>query len=186
MVFRMLSLLDFFSNPIRLSKWPFLVTFPIKAGFKKSLVLICFAAGKISAQDEIPKDVLESEQIESFTRKAGLLPPSAESSLPIIDTVEGMMRAIREQDFTRAYFAFSSKEFRRVTSLDSFSHFVKTSPVLIKNKTISTTKILTYGNNAVYYAVGVAQDGTAVNIKYDLIIENGSWKILGIQLNVKP
>lgn len=148
----------------------------------QSFILFFFAAFPLAAQN----GDLRQEQLESYKRKATLVPPSSENSLPIIDTVDGMMRAVREKDMSRAYFAFTSKEFRRVTSLSAFTQFVKNAPVLDKNKSLSTTKILTYQNNAIYYAVGISQDGTVTNIKYDLIIENGNWKILGIQLNVKP
>lgn len=148
----------------------------------QSCILFFFSTVPLAAQNED----LREEQIESFKRKATLIPPSPENSLHIIEAVDGMMRAIRERDMSRAYFAFTSKEFRRVTSLSSFTQFVKGSPVLEKNKSLSTTKVLTYENHAVYYAVGIAQDGTVSPIKYDLIIENGNWKILGIQLNVKP
>lgn len=129
---------------------------------------------------------LRQEQTESFRRKAGLFPPSPENTLPIIDSVDGMMRALREQDVGRAYFAFTSPEFRRVTSLTDFNRFVKSSPALSKNSTLSTTRVLTYENNAIYYAVGVAQDGTTTNIKFDLVQQDGNWKVLGIQLNVTP
>lgn len=99
----------------------------------------------------------------------------------LIPPVEGQLNALNNQDLSKAYQDYASKEFKAVTSFDSFQAFIKNFPVLSHHKTIN-------------FHEGSIQDGTGklqvsledengiTLIEYILGVENTQWKIWGMQV----
>lgn len=111
-----------------------------------------------------------------------LYPPSSEDVQPLIEVVEGHFRALRERDISRAYFSYTSKEFRRTTSLSDFTRFIKNSSFLEKNKTIVTLQAHIDKQGGYYRGIATSVDGEAREVLINFSQEDEDWKIRGIEL----
>lgn len=109
-----------------------------------------------------------------------LHPPSKDDYAPIIETVEDQLAAIRVHDYDRAYFFYTSDAFRKRTTYLDFQRFIQGNQVLTNNKSIMQTMVSSDKNYGYYRGVITANDGTIRTIQYQLVIENGSWKIQSI------
>lgn len=108
--------------------------------------------------------------------------PQDERSKEVFEVVEKQLQSLRTGDYSKAYLTFTTKEFRKQTSLDSFKQFIKNFPVFSKNKTLTLNEI--HFENQVVSLKGVLtslEDETYL-VEYELIKEDGRWKILGIQI----
>lgn len=122
------------------------------------------------------------DAIHDLEKRLAIHPPSKEDYAPLIDVVTGQMMAIRFHDFERAYFFYTSKEFRAKTSFLDFTRFVEVNRVLTANKSITSTDVRIEKNIGYYTGVVVANDNSRRNIRYRLVMEDGSWKVHGIEL----
>jgi len=122
---------------------------------------------------------LGAQQDESLLT---LYPPSTEEVQPLIEVVEGHFGALRERDLSRAYFSYTSKEFRRTTSLSDFTRFIKNSSFLEKNKTIVTLQAHIDKQGGYYRGIATSTDGEAREILVNFSQEDEDWKIRGIEL----
>jgi hypothetical protein len=120
---------------------------------------------------------------EVLNKRLSLFPPSSEDYAPILETVDNELSALRLKNFGNAYFTYTSKDFRKKTSLPQFTNFIKANPALFNNKSISLTAIQINNNIAYYTGNIISNEGVLKSLSIQLIFEDDEWKILGIQLN---
>lgn len=102
-----------------------------------------------------------------------------------VDTIDYQLEALRENNIDKAYFDYTSKEFKATTSLDQFRHFVETYPVFLNNQSAH------FSQRSIEHHVGTLKGNLTSNdhvitpIEYKLIKEEGKWRILSIRL-LKP
>jgi hypothetical protein len=98
------------------------------------------------------------------------------------EPIKNHIQAIREKKIEKAYHDYTATAFQEATSLKDFNEFVKDYPVFSENGKVDYKK-LTFNNNiGTYEILMMAARGTVYDLKYDLISENGVWKILQIQI----
>lgn len=86
------------------------------------------------------------------------------------------LKAIRENDVTRAYQDYSDTKFREATSLEKFTTFVKQLPILSTFEKVNIISMLTQGN-VVEANVTLEQGKIVTPLIYEFVQENGVWKI---------
>lgn len=127
----------------------------------------------------------QNEKLQDLSERYSLFPPSQDEYLPLLQAVENELDALKKLDYEKAYFIYTSKQFQRVTPLQSFKLFVRGNPVLNDNNTISAVDVYIQKNTGYYKGVITSKQGDVRNINIQLTLENGKWKILGIQLEPK-
>jgi len=122
----------------------------------------------------------DNAALQDLENRLLLHPPSKDDYAPIIETVEQQLSAIRVSDYDRAYYYYTTDAFRQRTTYPDFQRFVKGNQVLINNKSISQSAVSSDKNYGYYRGLMTANDGTIRTIQYQLVIENGYWKIQSI------
>lgn len=98
------------------------------------------------------------------------------------EPIKNHLQAIRGKNLEKAYHDYTSTAFQEATSLKDFNGFVKDFPVFSADGKVDYKK-LTFNNNiGTYEILMTAASGAVYDLKYDLIEENGVWKILQIQI----
>ncbi len=98
-----------------------------------------------------------------------------------IDPINSQLRALKSDNIEKAY-SYTSSEFQQTTSLSAFETFVNNNPILKQAKIIVTDKEIN-GNEGLIKGSLHSVDGAAVPIEYRLIVEDGKWKLLQININ---
>lgn len=101
----------------------------------------------------------------------------------IKNVVEQHVLAIRSGKLDDAY-ALTAKRFRRITSKEDFSSFISRHEVLAENKEVSISAPRVKRNVGTIEGTATAKSGTAREIRFRLVKENGDWKIDAI--HIKP
>lgn len=96
--------------------------------------------------------------------------------------IENQLAALREGDVDKAYFLYTSLEFKKTTSLKQFKQFIGSSRVFSENKSFHFNSVNFEKAIATFEGTLISKEGEALQTEYDLIQEDGKWKILGIQL----
>lgn len=99
-----------------------------------------------------------------------------------LDVIQGQLQALRDHDIDKAYFAFTSQDFRNSTSRDEFQRFIFGNDVLGKNLRSDFRDPVFQDNIIIIQGVFVSIDDHKNIIEYALSLENGQWKILGIKV----
>ncbi len=97
----------------------------------------------------------------------------------VAEAVKNQLTAIREGDYAKAY-SYTSTEFQKNTSLDEFKMFIDNVPALKNNERISINNRSFENDKGEVKGSIHSKDGIITPIEYQLIKENGEWKILGI------
>ena len=96
--------------------------------------------------------------------------------------VKGHIEALKSHDLNKAYQNYTAAVFKEATPIKEFSEFIKDFSVFFENSKVDYKK-LTFNNNIGTYEVLMTdKNGTVYDLKYELIAENGAWKILQIQI----
>ena len=98
-----------------------------------------------------------------------------------VDVVETQAEAIRQGELEKAYGLFSS-EYRAGVSLPSFRRWLGRQAHLARNHGLSIWGRSVRGGGAILW--GSLQDelGHSYSVRYELIRENGTWRVDGLQL----
>ena len=91
---------------------------------------------------------------------------------------------IKAGDIKGAY-DLTSKAFQAATTFAQFEDFVKKATPLSNYKEYSFTDRKVENDLATLSGTTVAQNGTVYKLEYRLVKEDGVWKVLGIDVNVK-
>lgn len=103
----------------------------------------------------------------------------------LVDVIDNQLEALRHNNVTKAYYAYTSKDFQAATSLDQFSNFVHAYPVFLNNQSAHFTQRSIEHNIGVLKGNLTSNDHVNTPIEYKLIKEEDKWKILSIRL-LKP
>ena len=100
----------------------------------------------------------------------------------MVKTIEAQLQALKAGDIATAY-SYTSKDFQATTSLNKFKWFVSEYPALSKNKSHSFNERVSEGNIGTVSGTLTSSDEGGTPVKYQLVKEGGTWKILNITLN---
>ncbi len=107
-------------------------------------------------------------------------PTDYESALSV---VRDQLAAIRSNDSSKAYYAYTSKGFRKSFSLEDFKNMVRRFKVFYQNRSFKAEDAAFEGASVVKLTGKIlAADGEAMNAKFDVILEDNEWKIQSIYL----
>lgn len=100
----------------------------------------------------------------------------------LTNTITLQLSAIKSGNINKAYYQYTSTEFQKTTSLDTFEKFINNYPALKNNKDTSFTNREISDGNGTLKGTVTAADGTVTPIIYHLVKENGEWKIIHIEI----
>jgi hypothetical protein len=96
--------------------------------------------------------------------------------------VRGQLQAIKQGEIPRAYYDFTSSQFRQGTTLDQFTAFVHANPVLSFNESIAFDELKYTHDVATFICTLRAAGGATTKVDYEMVMEGGFWKISKIHL----
>lgn len=100
----------------------------------------------------------------------------------LVDVIDKQLEALHKNEINNAYYAYTSSEFQRTTSLEDFKEFVEAHPIFFNSQSAH------FIQRSIKQGVGTIKgnltsaDRVKVSIEYKLIKEEGKWKILSIRL----
>lgn len=100
----------------------------------------------------------------------------------LVKSAEGQLSAIRNRDFSRAYYEYAAKDFKAATSLDAFTQFIKSHPALANNDTAHFNERTIENNVGTLHGTLVSKDGGVTPIEYKFVKEGDNWRILSMRL----
>ena len=110
-------------------------------------------------------------------------PAPNEASEPVMKQLE----AFRRDDFDTAY-TFASSEIKEQFDRPAFEHMVKTGYPEIARSTFATVAASTVAPNGhAYLQIKIrGANGNSIEAIYELVLENGQWKINGVSAKPDP
>ncbi len=99
----------------------------------------------------------------------------------ISEVVDGELAALRKGDISKAYYAYTSKEFSKATSIEDFKAFVKSYPILSQNTKDTVIEGIMDGDLHIL-RVKLISDKTQMDADFQVKKENNKWKIWGIKI----
>ncbi len=97
--------------------------------------------------------------------------------------IQDQLSALHQKKIAIAYYNYVSKEFQSVTSLNQFNEFVEEQAIFNTYTSLKISEPSLYKGFASVVVILGNNLGEHVEILYELIKENFSWKILGIHIN---
>ena len=92
-----------------------------------------------------------------------------------------------EKGETEAAYNLTSEQFKKSVSLEEFNNFVKTNPLLSsKNNRTFKERIIQDDAGLVKGLISSEATGGALFVEYNLIKENGQWKIIHFKVSPSP
>ena len=107
--------------------------------------------------------------------------PSLDES-ELLAPIQAQITAIRNGNYIKAYSDYTSTTFRQVTSQEEFDRFLKNHPIFHANRSAQFDDVAFDNNVAIYTGMLTAEDGNSVPVEFDLIKEEGRWKVLSIKV----
>lgn len=99
----------------------------------------------------------------------------------LTEPVYAQLATIKEGNIEKAYNDYVSDSFKKNTSFEEFKTFVTKYSAIAKNKKASFTTWKVEGKKGYLQGTLTGEDGSTLLIEYELIKENGQWKILTIK-----
>jgi len=109
--------------------------------------------------------------------------PMATQSEAIKEVILAQLNAIKGLDSSKAYYAYSTADFQDMIPLETFKLFVRKNRVFSHNDTFAMQGLTFSGIVATVKGTLTSIDGVQAHVQYDLIQENGKWKIRKIELS---
>jgi hypothetical protein len=109
-----------------------------------------------------------------------------EDSKDLLKVVDAFFTAVRKANYSQAYYGYASQEFREVTKFPQFKQFIDRFPSLARLQTYKVAEVEHYDTLATITAVATSADRKENIVVLDAIWEAGKWRILGIQIYLKP
>jgi Domain of unknown function (DUF4864)/zinc-ribbon domain len=103
----------------------------------------------------------------------------------LVDVVDNQLNALRANDASKAYYAYTSKAFQNSTSLDEFRQFVQTYPIFSENQSAHFTQRSIKDHVGILKGNLTSKDHVNTPVEFKLIKEGDKWKILSVRL-LKP
>ena len=110
-------------------------------------------------------------------------PAPKEASEPVMKQLE----AFRRGDFDTAY-TFASTEIKQLFDRPAFEHMVKNGyPEIARSTFASVAASAVAPNGHAYLSIKIrGSNGNSIEALYDLVLENGQWKINGVSAKPDP
>lgn len=143
--------------------------------FRSFLFISLFIPLLANADDSVNRNDIQS-------KKTMLSKTSRISPQPLLDVVEGQLKLLRTLEIEKAYNDYTTKEFRNKTSLDDFKKLIAKYKVLANNNLFQYQSFYVEDDIASLGGELHSIDGVAVPVEFDFILEDGQWKIMGIQI----
>lgn len=102
------------------------------------------------------------------------------NSSDLSKVIDQQLEALKNNDIAKAYYAYTSKEFQKSTSYKQFEAFISATPILTQEHTNSFTKLVFNNNIATFSGILTDTNGVEHPVEYDLIEQDGQWKVLQI------
>lgn len=129
------------------------------------LILSLFSSAYLAADETAFGTVIEPLETHKF-----------------LEVIDGHIISLRNKNLAKAYHAFTSQEFKKHTSFETFESIIKKFPPLFDNESIELFTI-NYVEEAAYYLGRIcSKDSDALMIEYEMISEKGHWKINSFSL----
>lgn len=97
-------------------------------------------------------------------------------------TIEGQLKAIKTDHLSDAYFRYTSKDFQKEISLESFKDFVRENPIFLDYFGFRIGKSHMRNQVGFVKATLFGEKGDGTVVEYQLNKEDGKWKILRISI----
>lgn len=110
---------------------------------------------------------------------------SQQEKQELVEVINAQLDALRKNDTSEAYYAFTSKEFKKATSIEAFTDFVKNYPIFTSNAKATIGDGFIEGNLRLI-RVTLSAEKDSVEVDYRLVKEGNQWKIWGIQIYTTP
>jgi len=137
---------------------------------------------KENGQWKIDSIRLDDAGPEAFSKIAQTENGNAFDSAPLKATIEGMMDAIRKNQLRMAYETYSANEFKKNTSIQEFEQFIQENDSFSGNGSLQLNKLSFDNNVATFFGTLTTTAGKIYPVEYDLVEEDGSWKVFHIQV----
>lgn len=98
----------------------------------------------------------------------------------IITVIQNFLKALQEKDFKKAYDEYLSKGFKSTNPFNTYEEFFKKHPEFIKSTSSNFDKLIFNNNIATFSGHLILTDEMIMPVEFDLIQEEGGWKILYI------
>lgn len=99
----------------------------------------------------------------------------------IVEVVEKQLALLRQGDIKGAY-GLTCKDFQKATSLEQFTGFVQRYPSLSQNQSHTFTSRSIENNIGTVKGTLTAKDGAVTPVEFQLVKEQGEWRILFIEV----
>jgi hypothetical protein len=99
----------------------------------------------------------------------------------LLRTIQDQLNAIKSGDVSRAYYAFTSKEFQDAATRDVFKKFIDNHPALINFKNVTLNTVNYDKDMANATATLTTNNDQKYDLDYRLVFENDKWKIFSVQ-----
>lgn len=104
------------------------------------------------------------------------------SSNDLETVAKAQLNEIQKNQITKAYYEYSSSQFKNQISLDAFRNFINQNSGLKEFNSVVFHDIQKENNYGVAFGDLTAYNGTIIPIKYEFIKEDGDWRVLKIDL----
>lgn len=97
--------------------------------------------------------------------------------------VSNLLSALREGKLQEAYDLFMADDFKKITSLQEFKQFVKSSPFLQASQKVRLYDRAVLNNKSIVKMEFIQNSGdNSEVVEFDLIKEGNKWKVIGIKI----
>ncbi len=100
----------------------------------------------------------------------------------LVKTADGQLSALRDKDFSRAYYEYTAKDFKTATSLEAFTEFIKSHPALVRNGQARFNERSIDNGIGTLHGTLASTDGGVTPVEYKFVKEGDRWKILSMRL----
>lgn len=100
----------------------------------------------------------------------------------LLKVIQNQLSAINKKEYQAAYQEFTAKGFRQATSFDTFETFMQKHPAFATHENSYFADLVFNNNVGTIKGVMETRQGVRYPIEYDMVLENGLWKILHIEL----
>lgn len=114
--------------------------------------------------------------------------PQQTEEAPVVDETalkalaNEQLQAINQKDFRKAYDQYTSKQFRDVTSFETFKRFMDAYPIFTHDSDLDFGKMTVNNNIATIKALLNDEADKSYDVEYDFVQDQDQWKILRVQL----